>query len=527
MRRNLKFWLVALCFFLLATSLAVYRSTARRGPLKFRITLAREVAPQVTAGRLLVFISDALQETQTLAVGFIPDGTPGGTWMAAMEVANFAPGQTLEFNPDLQAYPHPFSQAKPGDYQIMALLDTDHSYAYGGQNEGDLCSPVLKLRNLTPANGGTVALALNRRTVSALKVEDTESVKLVEFQSPLLTAFWQRPVRLRAGVVLPPSYHSSPGRTYAALYHIHGFGGDHTAAWQEGEELSQAMSEGKEAELIHVFLDGSFPTGHHLFADSANNGPWARALIEEFIPQLEQRFRLSARPEGRFLTGHSSGGWSTLWLQINYPDFFGGTWSTAPDPVDFRHFLGIDLTPGSTDNAYRTRDGKPRNLARNDGKEILSLEEFVRQEAVKGSEGGQLASFEWVWSPKGADGRPLRLFDRATGELNPAVQQAWRQYDIRLILEKNWARLGPKLRGKINVFAGGADNFHLEAAVVPLCDLFRRKGSVAVCEIVPGRNHDDLYEPTRSYPAGLAARINREIQAKLAAWAQTNRWRPE
>src|SRR5262249_44114476 len=124
----------------------------------------------------------------------------GNTWLAAMEVKDFAPGQTVEFNPDLNAYPHPFSHAKPGAYQIMALLDTDHSYAYSGQNEGDLCSPVIKLRNLTPSKGSPVALVLNRRLERTVKIADTEGIKLIEFQSKLLTAFWKRPIVMHAGV---------------------------------------------------------------------------------------------------------------------------------------------------------------------------------------------------------------------------------------------------------------------------------------------------------------------------------------
>jgi S-formylglutathione hydrolase FrmB len=455
-------------------------------------------------------MSDSRQERQSLSVGFIP----ADTWIAAIEVTDFAPGQTLEFNPDLKAYPHAFSHARPGAYQIMALLDTDGNYAYGGQNEGDLCSPVIKIGNLIPAEGGPVELVLNRRTESALKIADTENIKLVELQSSLLTAFWQRPVMMRAGVVLPHSYQNTQGRSYPALYRIHGFSGDHTAAWQEGEALSRADREGKEVELIHIFLDGSFPNGHHLFADSENNGPWSRALVEEFIPHLEQRLRLIARPEARFLTGHSSGGWSSLWLQITYPDFFGGTWSTAPDPVDFRHFVGIDVTPGSTDNAYYSRDGKARNLARIGGKEILSIEDFVRLEEVKGT-GGQFASFEWAWSPRGPDGRPLKLFNRGTGELDPLVQDAWQEYDIRSVLEKNWATLRIKLRGKVNLFVGSEDTFHLEAAVVPLCVFFQQRRADAVCQIVPGRDHDNLYQPYSTYPDGLDVRIKEEIRARL------------
>ena len=101
-------------------------------------------------------------------------------------------------------------------------------------------------------------------------------------------------------------------------------------------------------DMIHVMLDPSCRTGHHVFADSANNGPFGRALVEELIPHIEARFRGLGKPAGRFLTGHSSGGWSSLWLQTTYPDFFGGTWSTAPDPVDFRDFQKINLyAPGT------------------------------------------------------------------------------------------------------------------------------------------------------------------------------------
>src|SRR5437867_9234893 len=166
---------------------------------------------------------------------------------------------------------------------------------------------------------------------------------------------------------------------------------------------------------------------------------------------MPRRGSLVNKPDARFLTGHSSGGWSTLWLQVSYPTYFGGTWSTAPDPVDLRSFTGIDVTPTSTDNFYRRADGSPRNLIRRNGQPISSIEEFARKEEVLGEYGGQFASFEWVWSPKGQDGRPMKLFNRETGEQDSVVQQAWQKYDIRLGLEKNWASLEPKLRGKIHV----------------------------------------------------------------------------
>src|SRR3546814_1092362 len=78
------------------------------------------------------------------------------------------------------------------------------------------------------------------------------------------------------------------------------------------------MAKGEMPPMIWVILDHHIATGTHEFADSANNGPWGAALTTEAIPALEAKYRMDARASGRFLNGHSSGGWSTLWLQVAY-----------------------------------------------------------------------------------------------------------------------------------------------------------------------------------------------------------------
>jgi hypothetical protein len=149
------------------------------------------------------------------------------------KVSSFAPGGTIEFDPDTVAYPMPFSQAKPGTYQFMALLDTDHTYSYHGQDGGDLTSEVVKVDNVNQGNTTPIQLTISRRTPGRPKPADNESVKLVEFQSKMLSDFWGRPITMRAGVVLPPSYLKDTSKHYAAVYNIHGFGGNHTAAWRQ------------------------------------------------------------------------------------------------------------------------------------------------------------------------------------------------------------------------------------------------------------------------------------------------------
>jgi hypothetical protein len=126
-----------------------------------------------------------------------------------------------------------------------------------------------------------------------------------------------------------------------------------------------------------------------------------------------------------------------------------------------------------------------------------------------------MTSFEYVFSPKGPDGRPRRLFNRVTGEQDPTVQRAWQKYDIHHVLDESWPQLGPKLRGKLHVFCGGVDTFHLEEAVTRLCDFFKEHGSDAECEIVPGRDHFDLYRSYKTFPKGLDTRIDLEMKARF------------
>ena len=52
---------------------------------------------------------------------------------------------------------------------------------------------------------------------------------------------------------------------------------------------------------------------------------------------------------------------------------------------------------------------------------LVSIEDFTRREVVVGEYGGQMASFEWVFSPRGADGLPVPMFDRTTGAVDSAV----------------------------------------------------------------------------------------------------------
>ena len=245
--------------------------------------------------------------------------------------------------------------------------------------------------------------------------------------------------------------------------------------------------------MIWVMLDESIPQGPHEFADSVNNGPWGAALTTEFIPYLEHKYRMDARRSGRLLNGHSSGGWATLQLQINYPKLFGGTWSTSPDPSDFHNFTGPDLTAPNA-NVYRKPDGSPWPIMRDGGKVVATLEQFARLEAVIGPYGGPMSSFDWVFSPKGESGAPEPMFDHETGAVDPKVFAYWHEhYDLAHIVEANWASRGADLKGRIHVIVGTADTFYLDGSAHLFEAVLSRLGADPHFTYLPGKTHFDLY----------------------------------
>ncbi|MFM2093895.1 MAG: hypothetical protein RIS70_1019, partial [Planctomycetota bacterium] len=301
---------------------------------------------------------------------------------------------------------------------------------------------------------------------------------------------FHRDVEDRAVVILPKSYAEHPERRYPVLYSVSGFGG--TVA-DMANAFAQGPPEAKEGEIdpIRVMLSGECRWGHHVYADSATNGPRGRVLVEELIPRIDQQFRTVASPRARFVAGHSSGGWSSLWIQIQHPDVFGGVWSTAPDPVDFRDYQATNLYRDPIASLYFDDQGEKKPIARRNGTPALWYADFGKMDDCLGY-GGQLRSFEAVFSPLDADGLPKRMWERSAGRVDPAVVAAWKKYDINLQVRERWPEIGPKLAGKIHIAMGELDTFYLEGATRLLKQTFAELQSDAEVEMVPGADHGSL-----------------------------------
>lgn len=493
----------------------------------FRVQ-APAAASAPLSGRLLIFLKagsgDSAVNTDELSVA--------GVWVAAREVASLAPGGSVDLDADEIAYPRGFSALPPRKYEVQAVLDPNHSYNYTGRNHEDWVSDAVSLGGWSPGRDPTPTLTLDRHPRGDLMrpagyfamMADVKlgNVRKEEFVSPLLSGFWGQPVKIAAWIVLPPGYSDRREERYPTAYWTHGFGGDLASCLLRALDFRRRMKNGEMPPMIWVMLDESIPQGTHEFADSVNNGPWGTALTSEFIPYLESKYRMDARPSSRFLTGHSSGGWAALQLQVNYPQVFGGVWATSPDSADFHDFNGVDLYAPNA-NLYRNSDGSPVPIVRENGKVVATMQEVAQLEKVIGPYGGQFASFDWVFSPKGPDGAPLAMFDRLSGRVNSDVVAYWREhYDLAHLVKSKWAHDGADLKGKIRVTVGTADTFYLDGAAHSFEAVLTRLGADPHFAYLPGCTHFDVYMLDGD-PEGLANSIAGEM---YAAARPGSSWRP-
>ncbi len=447
----------------------------------FRLRFADTLRTEPYSGRVYVFLSRRQTEPRLGPGWFNPEP------FLALDVSAWRPSEALEVAPSDAAvltFPRTFPTELTG-YRAQAVARFNAWERNIGTGPGNTYSRTVAL----DSGANTVELVLDQIGPERSFTE-TEWSRLLDMRSQLLSTFHGRDVHLRAAVTLPASYRDQPERRYPVIFEIPGFGGTHHAGRRN--EPVHAQNAGG-VEFLRVLLDPSSPLGHHVFADSANNGPVGQALVTELIPELDRQYRTIAEPGARFLTGHSSGGWSSLWLQVTYPDVFGGVWSISPDPVDFRDFQRINLYRAG-ENMFVDPAGNRRPLARRGGQVLIWYDDFSWMEHVLGP-GGQLHSFEAVFSPRGPDGTPRLVWDRHSGAVDTEVAKTWEHYDIRLVLERNWESLGPKLAGRLHVFMGEQDTFYLEGATALLKASLGQLGSDAVAEILAGHDHGSLITP--------------------------------
>lgn len=497
-------WFLAFILFPALPAGAQLTYVCRTTQLQFEVTLGKGVTPEAPSGRLFVVIGKRLAPEPRFTLGNTGLDTPPAL---AKDVPNFAPGHVQMLDRSNFCFPlENLASVKPGDYYIQAVFDTNRDLK-SPNAPGNLYSeprkvhldPALRVHAAELVDGKTVRLELTRAIPPERLPSDSEYVKYIKIKSTLLSRFYSRPIFLRAGVILPRDYLRAPARHFPLWVHIGGYGARYTGAgdaMREGSTFRKTWLAEGTPQMLFLHLDGAGPLGDPYQVNSANHGPYGDAITQELIPYVEKTYRAIGQPYARVLDGGSTGGWVSLALQIFYPDYFNGTWSYSPDPVDFRAYQLVNIYADK--NAYVNAHGFERPSMREvNGDTIYTMRHECNAENLLGSgdsytlSGGQWGAWNATFSTRGSDGKPVPLWDPRTGAIRPEVAEQWKKYDLRIYLQQHWKLLGPKLRGKLHIWVGDADNYFLNNAVHLLDDFLSHaepsyEGSI---KYGPGKGH--------------------------------------
>ncbi len=461
------------------------------GP-KFTVSFPATAHAGPVTGRVYVAISKTndrspIQQTDTT-------GAP----LFGANIDALAPGAAATIDATTLGYPVRSLRDLPvGDYWAQAFVNVYTKFAradghtvwlhqdqWEGQNwkisPGNISGAPVQI-HWDPSSSAPIVLTAANVIPPITPPVDTDTVKYIKIQSQILTKWWGQPMYIGAIVTLPDGYATHPAVQYPINYvqgHFPRGGGGGGA---RGRGAAPPVSTAPQPRMISVQLQHPSPYYDDSYGvNSANNGPYGDAIMQELLPEVETKFRVIREPWARMLTGGSTGGWISLAHQIFYPDYYGGVFSTCPDGVDFRYHQIVNVY--NDDNAYFQDHGWMKverpNQRRPDGNVMSMMKDENWFELVQGDKsrsGGQWDIWEATYGPVGADGYPQRIWDKETGKINKDVAAYWKEhYDLRNILETNWKTLGPKLANKINVYVGDADSYFLNMGVHMLDEFLRK-----------------------------------------------------
>jgi hypothetical protein len=500
--------------FVMLFSCSMQDDTRDAGPT-FHIRYSDQLSSEGLDGRLLLLISNNNEREPRFQIS---DG-PQTQLVYGINVDGLQPGQEATIDHGVFGYPlESISMVPPGDYFVQALLHKYETFQLGtghtvklpmdqgegqqwNRSPGNLYSQPEKI-TIDASGAQEFHIEMDQEIPPITPPEDTEYIKHVRIQSALLTEFWGRPMYLQANVLIPHGFQKDADTRYPLMvFHGHfpytfdGFRTQPPTADPNDSVYNarfgiygyQYIQEKEAYELYQNWIRSDFPRyvvieiqhqnpyyDDSYAVNSANLGPYGDAITHELIPHVESLFNCVGEGWGRFLYGGSTGGWEALAVQVFYPDEYNGCFAACPDPIDFRHYTVVniyeDLNAYYLESAFKKtpRPGHRDYL----GHVSSTLQDMNHRELALGDHGRsgqQWDIWQAVYSPAGDDGYPQPIWDKRTGEIDRKVAEYWKEhYDLRYILERDWATLGPRLEGKIHIYCGDMDNYYLNNAVMAM-----------------------------------------------------------
>jgi len=480
------------------------------GPV-FAVSFDATLAENEQDGRLLLLLATHDDKEPR----FLVNNSADTQLIFGLNVENWRGGTNVVVDSDAIGFPLAnLSKLPAGVYYAQAVLNRYKDFHLGNgkvvslppdrgegqqwnRKPGNFYSRPLRIV-IDGSGQGAFELVLDQVIPDIKPLEDTEFIKHIRMRSEKLSEFWGEDVYLGAHVLLPKGFDEHPEARYPLMiFHGHfpaDFGGfrteppdpdlqpDYSSRFdiegynviqqQEQYDFYQSWISDDFPRFIVIEIQHPTPYYDDSYAvNSASQGPYGDALTYELIPYIEAQFRGLGEGWARFTYGGSTGGWEAMAVQVFYPDEYNGAFIACPDPIDFRAYLTVNIYDDSNGYWYDSQFQKLPRPGHRDylGNVVASQYDYNRLEAVlgdRGRSGQQYDIWEATYSPMGDDGYPVRLWDKETGEIDQDVAQYWKEhYDLRHILARDWATLGPKLEGKLHIYVGDMDNYYLNNAV--------------------------------------------------------------
>ncbi|MGB5479832.1 MAG: alpha/beta hydrolase-fold protein [Eudoraea sp.] len=479
--------------------------------IAIKVSFSDNVSSRAQDGRLLLMLSTNDEDEPRFQIN---SGLKTQV-VFGMNVDGMAPNVEQTFDASNFGFPYPsLAELPAGEYWVQALLHTYETFNLStghtvklpmdngegqkwNRSPGNLYSKPFKVT--IPENGDLeIAVVMDQVIPPIEEPEDTEWIKHIKMRSEKLSEFWGRDIYLGAHILLPKGFDEHPEAKYPLMiFHGHfpnDFGGFRTVPpdpnlepdyaerfkvsgynimqQQEAYDFYKRWNEPDFPRFLVIEIQHPTPYYDDSYAvNSASQGPYGDAITHELIPYIEKEFRGLGEGWSRFLYGGSTGGWEALAVQVKYPEEYNGCFAACPDPIDFSAYVLTNIYEDENAYYYKSDHKMLEVPAHRDY--LGQIQSTVRDEnhlelvlGDKSRSGQQWDIWEATYSPQGKEGYPERIWDKKTGIINPEVANYWKEnYDLRHILERDWDKLGDKLKGKINIYCGDMDNYYLNNAV--------------------------------------------------------------
>jgi hypothetical protein len=498
---------VLFAYFLLSSN-KIKQQTAST---EFKVSFSASASSEALDGRIILILAhndDSEPRFQTTA-------NITASQVNGLNVDGLKPGEAATIDGGIFGFPFENVNDLPkGRYYVQALLhkydtfnlSTGHTVKLPmDQGEGQQWNRSPKNIYSTPewidfdpAKGGSFDIVMENVIPAIVPPTDSKYIRHIKMKSDLLSEFYGRDMYVGAHVLVPEGYDDHTEAKYPLMiFHGHypaDFGGFRTTPpdpdlkcqysarfdnpcynkfqQQEAYDFYKKWTSEDWPRMLIIEIEHATPYYDDSYAvNSASQGPWGDALTYELIPYIEKEFRGIGEGWSRFTYGGSTGGWEALAVQVKYPDEYNGAFAACPDPIDFREYVQANIYEDKNmyfqegpllklaNPGHRNWLGKIQNTVERENLLELALGDKTRS-------GQQWDIWEATYSPQGEDGYPKPLHNKKTGEIDHEVASYWKEnFDLRHIMERDWETLGPKLQGKLWIYAGDMDNYYLNNAV--------------------------------------------------------------